>query len=220
MSARASIAAGLAAGIAAAILLLVLVVAFVPDPVIGGPTPLPTTGSGTASPVPTQPGGSSPIGPSAISPGPSGAANFRIGEPAPALAVPILGGGTIDLADLRGKPVWVNFMATWCPPCRDEFPAMSGFAARYAENGLVVIAVDVREDEATVGAFVESVATTFDVGLDADGSAQQEWGAFVLPIHFWIDTEGVIRHGALGGIGPDLMAEGLQTILPGVVVEP
>jgi thiol-disulfide isomerase/thioredoxin len=44
--------------------------------------------------------------------------------------VPQVGGGEIDLASLRGKPVWVNFMATWCPSCQDELPAMAGFAAR------------------------------------------------------------------------------------------
>jgi cytochrome c biogenesis protein CcmG, thiol:disulfide interchange protein DsbE len=220
MSARASIAAGLAAGVAAAVVLVLLVVALVPDAAIGGPSPTPLTTPVSPAPTRTEPPAASPSASLAVSPGTSGAANFRIGEPAPPLAIPILGGGEVDLAQLRGKPVWVNFMATWCPPCVDEFPVMSGFAARYAENGLIVLAVDVREDEATVGAFVESVATTFDVGLDADGSAQQTWGAYVLPIHFWVDTEGVIRHGALGGIGPDLMAEGLQTILPGVDVEP
>jgi cytochrome c biogenesis protein CcmG, thiol:disulfide interchange protein DsbE len=220
MSARASIVAGLATGVAAAVVLALLVVALVPDSAFGGPSPTPAASPGTATARPTQLESESPSVPPTTSPGPSAAANFRIGEAAPALAVPILGGGSFDLAALRGKPVWVNFMATWCPSCVDEFPVMSGFAARYADDGLVVVAVDVRESEETVSAFVESVATTFDVGLDVDGSAQQRWGAYVLPIHFWIDTEGVIRHGALGGIGPDLMAEGLQTILPGVVVEP
>ena len=52
--------------------------------------------------------------------------------------------------------MWVNFMQTTCPPCVDEFPVMSGFAARYAATGLVVVAVDVREDEGTVAAFVQS----------------------------------------------------------------
>ena len=221
MSARASIAAGLATGVAAAVVLALLVVALVPDSAFGGPSQVPSASLGTATPTRTGAAGESPSTPVATStPAPSAAANFRIGEAAPALAVPMLGGGSFDLAAMRGKPVWINFMATWCPPCVDEFPVMSGFAARYADNGLVVMAVDVRESEETVGAFVELVATTFDVGLDGDGSAQQTWGAYVLPIHFWIDTEGVIRHGALGGIGPDLMAEGLQTILPGVDVRP
>ena len=58
------------------------------------------------------------------------------------------------------------------------------------------------------------------VFLDTDGTAQSDWGAFALPVHFWIDTKGIVQYGALGGIGPDIMAEGLQTILPDVTVTP
>jgi thiol-disulfide isomerase/thioredoxin len=132
--------------------------------------------------------------------------------------LPLVGGGTVNLADLRGQSVWVNFMATWCEPCRDEFPLMSVFQARYEEEGLVVLAVDVREEEASVKAFVDEVGGLFQVALDTDGAAQREWGAAALPIHFWIDAEGIVRDGALGGIGPDAMVEGLQAILPGVEV--
>ncbi|MDH4141925.1 MAG: redoxin domain-containing protein, partial [Chloroflexota bacterium] len=146
---------------------------------------------------------------------------FGIGQPAPGLVVPQVGGGTIDLANLRGQPVWVNFMGTYCPPCVDEFPLMNGFAVRYAEDGLVVIAVDVREEEGVVAAFAEELGATFPLGLDADGSAAERWGAAAaLPVHFWIDAEGIVRDGALGGIGPDIMAQGLETILPGVAVTP
>jgi len=134
--------------------------------------------------------------------------------------MPQVGGGEIDLAKLRGKPVWVNFMATWCPSCQDELPAMAGFAARNEDTGLQVILVDVREDEAAVAAFAEGLGVTFPVGLDGDGAAQDAWGAYALPVHYWIDADGVVRDGALGGIGPDVMAAGLQTILPRVEVTP
>jgi thiol-disulfide isomerase/thioredoxin len=131
-----------------------------------------------------------------------------------------VGGGTIDLASMSGKAVWVNFMQTTCPPCVDEFPIMSGFAARYADKGLVVVAVDIREDEATAAAFARRLSATFPVGLDTDGAAQQAWGAYGLPVHFWIDKTGIVRDGALGGIGPDVMARGVASILPGVTVTP
>ena len=145
---------------------------------------------------------------------------FHVGEPAPKLVLPLLGGGSIDLASLKGKPVWVNFMATYCPPCRDEFPVMSGFQARYADTGLVVLAVDVREDVSTVQEFVGSTGATFAVALDANGVAQKAWGAVALPVHFWIDATGIVRDGALGGIGPNMMAQSLALILPGVTVTP
>lgn len=134
--------------------------------------------------------------------------------------MPQVGGGTIDLANLKGQPVWVNFMATNCPPCVDEFPLMNGFAARYGDDGLVILAIDVKEEEGTVAAFANELDATFPMGLDTDGAAQAAWDATALPVHFWVDTDGVVRDGAQGGIGSDIMARGVGTILPDVEVTP
>jgi thiol-disulfide isomerase/thioredoxin len=111
-------------------------------------------------------------------------------------------------------------MGTYCPPCVDEFPLMNGFAARYADDGLVILAIDVKEEEGVVAAFGERLAATFPLGLDSDGSIAERWDAIALPVHFWIDKDGIVRDGALGGIGPDIMARGLSAILPGVDVTP
>lgn len=214
MESRVAIAAGLGSGVLVAVLLIAGLVALGPDPAAAPVSPAPSGSSGGAA-SPTA-SGSTATSPNST-PIPSLAdAAFHIGEPAPSLVVPQVGGGTIDLAALRGKPVWVNFMRTDCPPCRDEFPQMNGFYVRYEDKGLVVLAIDVREDEATIAAFAKSLNTTFPIGLDGDGSAERAWEAVVLPIHFWIDAEGIIRDGALGGIGPDIMAEGLRKIMPGV----
>jgi thiol-disulfide isomerase/thioredoxin len=221
MGSRLSIAAGLVAGVVVAFVLLVAFVFVGPDP--GRPRP---SAASSASPVIAA--SASPVVsavPSAgSSPGPSGGsgeiANFHIGQPAPALVVPQVGGGTIDLTVLKGKPVWINFMQTTCVPCIDEFPLMNGFAARYSEQDLVVIAIDIREEEGAVAAFAQSLNAIFPLGLDTDGAAQRAWGAFGLPVHFWIDKDGVVQDGALGGIGPDIMARGLGKIMPGVEVTP
>src|SRR6266508_2247065 len=143
-----------------------------------------------------------------------------VGQPAPRLEVVRVGGGTIDLAAMRGKPLWVNFTGTYCPPCRDQLALMTGFQARYASAGLVVVAVDVNEDEATIASFARQLNVTFPIGLDPDGSVSQGWGANVLPVHYWIDATGIVRDGASCGIGSDRMAQGLTRILPGVTVSP
>lgn len=218
---RPSILAGLAAGIATAALVLGGILAFAPDPV-------PTVTPAPQPPVATVSPSTTPAGPASPTPAASGPASsddagaiFMIGQRAPALVVPQVGGGVIDLVNLRGQPVWVNFMGTYCPPCVDEFPIMNGFAARYAEDGLVVLAIDVKEEEGVVAAFAERLETTFPIGLDLDGSVADAWGAgAALPIHFWIDAEGIVRDGALGGIGPDIMARGVQSIMPDVTVTP
>ncbi len=219
-----AILAGLLAGVLVAVGVLAAFVFVGPDPI--GLHPTPTPEPPVASSPSASAGPSASIAPSASASGPvpsgSGAvqAGFHVGERAPTLAVAQLGGGTIDLASLQGSAVWVNFMQTTCPECIDEFPLMNSFKSRYGDKGLVVIAVDIREDEGTVASFVNRLGATFPVGLDTDGKAQQDWGVVALPIHFWIDKEGTVRAGALGGIGADVMAESLGKILPGVTVTP
>ena len=220
---RLSIGAGLVVGIAVAVGILAGILAFAPEPPVTPSAPpsfalasAESTPAGSATaPVPARSGA-----PSASAARSDGPAPFHVGESAPAFVVPRVGGGTIDLAALRGKPVWINFMATWCPSCQDELPLMNGFAARYADKGLVVIAIDVREEEGTVAAFARRLNVSFPMGLDLDGRVSTRWGAIALPIHFWIDAEGIVRDGALGGIGPDVMAAGLRTIMPGIDVKP
>jgi thiol-disulfide isomerase/thioredoxin len=217
---------GLVVGIGAAVGLGAAVIALTPAPTVRV-TPAPPAAS--ARPV-TSPGspavGATPAAASGTDTTPAPGASQTaspfplVGRPAPALTAPQVGGGTIDLAALRGRPVWLVFTGTYCPPCRDEYPLMNGFAARYAGTGLVVLAIHVREGEQTVAPFVSSLNVVFPVGLDQDGSRARTWDAVALPIHYFIDAQGVVRDAALGGIGPDLMAQGLASILPGVTVTP
>ncbi len=208
--------AGLIAGVLVGGLALGGLLLLVPPPVVQesaastAPSRVPATPSpATVTPSPAATPSASPSGASAA---------FGVGEAAPPLDVAQLGGGRISLASLKGQPVWVNFMATWCPSCRDELPLMAGYAAKYSDAGLVVLVIDVREDQATVDSYMRSLGVTLPVGTDVDGIAQGAWGAFALPVHYWIDSDGIVRDGALGGIGPDLMTAGLEAILPGVSV--
>jgi thiol-disulfide isomerase/thioredoxin len=208
--------AGLGAGAAVALVLLIAFAAFLPAPADEEPSASPSDGLAASLGASAAP---------SVEPSPTPrssliVAGFNIGQPAAALKVPQLGGGEIDLASLSGQAVWVNFMATYATPSRGEFALMNDFAARYADTGLVIIAIDVREDEDTASAFAVDTSAAFPIGLDLDGAAQAAWDAPVLPVHFWIDTEGIIRAGVLGGIGGDVMAANLQTILPGVEVMP
>jgi thiol-disulfide isomerase/thioredoxin len=217
---RVSIVVGLLAGVAVAVLVLGGILFMGPTPPLAPAATPSQAAAPSASAVPASDAVQTATPSPSLEPSPSAVTLFHIGEPAPALVLPKVGGGTVDLADLKGKPVWVNFMGTYCPPCKDEFPLMDGFATRYAEAGLVVLAVDVREDEGTAAAFAEVLNTTFPIGLDADGAVTDAWGAAALPVHYWIDAEGIVRDAALGGIGPDIMAAAVAKILPGVDVQP
>ena len=175
MGGKTAIGLGLASGVLAGALAIGALIALAPGPA----APVPEASSSPSEPVLTAsstPSGEASESPAASdespaasdgSPAPSASSSadaFGVGEPAPALELPGVGGEPLNLADYRGRPVWVNFMATWCPPCQDELPLMAGFQARYDDAGLVVIAVDVKEDEPTVQAFFDELGIYVPVG--------------------------------------------------------
>jgi cytochrome c biogenesis protein CcmG/thiol:disulfide interchange protein DsbE len=129
------------------------------------------------------------------------------------------GGGSLDLSRAPGVPTVVNLWASWCPPCRDELPIMER-ARRELGEQLEIVAIDVREDEATAAAFAEDLVLQMPVGLDTDGRARDAWSAFAMPVHYWLDADGVIRHSAFGGIGPDIMLQGIRSVVPDADWEP
>jgi hypothetical protein len=213
---RTAIVAGLGLGAAVALLVLVAFAALVPAPRIAT-----ATGTPAASVLPSPSAGGPPGSPAETTAAPSLiVASFHVGQPAPPLNVPQLGGGEIDLTKLAGHPLWINFMTTTSTSSHDEFALMNGFADRYADSGLVVIAIDVGEDESTAGDSALATEARFPIGVDADRTAQVAWDAPVLPVHFWIDADGIIRAGAFGGLDGPAMAAHLQLILPGVEVTP
>lgn len=237
MSSKRIVVAGLLAGFVTIVVVAIVLAAFGPDvamPAASVPASIapaasgPVASGGDASGATSEPASSS----EASSPTASGSAPeassspgdlasaFHVGSPAPALVLPQLGGGRVDLAGLRGRPVWIEFMATWCPSCRDDAAAMTSFSERYQDRGLVAIAVDVREDETTVAAFASSVDGTYPIALDRDGTAARAWSVVGLPTHLFIDSSGIIRAGAIGSVGRDLLARSLSLVMPGTTVTP
>lgn len=118
-------------------------------------------------------------------------------RPAPALVLPDMDGKTWDLADLRGRVVVVNFWATWCPPCRREFPSLERLQKHFPPKDLQVIAVNVGEDVDTVFSFAGN--PKISVLLDIDAKAMSSWRVGGLPSTYVIDRDGSIILRALGG---------------------
>jgi peroxiredoxin len=114
-------------------------------------------------------------------------------------SVPTPDGGTLRLADLRGQVVFLNFWATWCPPCLEEMPSMERLHRRYGEQGLVVLAVSVDVEGARVVVpFLKEHGLTFPVGLDPRMSLAERYGVRALPSTFLVDREGRLAGMALG----------------------
>lgn len=105
-----------------------------------------------------------------------------------------LAGRPIRLADLRGRPVWLNLFATWCPPCQYETPVLQQVFERHAADDLALVAVSVLDTSAQdVRAYATTYGLTYTIGFDATSAVFRTYQAYGLPTHYFIDREGLIR---------------------------
>ena len=125
----------------------------------------------------------------------------EIGYPAPDFTLPTLDGGEVTLSELRGSVVVVNFWTSWCPPCREEMPALEAVYNAHRADGLVVLGLNstVQDNETRAGDFIRGLGLTFPIVLDRDGQATEDYLLQSLPTTYFIDRQGIIRDIAIGG---------------------
>ena len=132
------------------------------------------------------------------------AGGLEAGAAAPELTIDLDDGSTYQLQDLdrrpvtlaalRGKVVWLNFFASWCPPCQQETPILRTLADTYRDRGLEVVGVSVQETTASdVKAYAQRYRLRYTIGFDGSGHVLREYRVFALPTQFFIDVDGVIR---------------------------
>jgi len=141
-------------------------------------------------------------------------AAIRMDKPAPDFSGLTPAGDTISLSDLRGKPVAINFWATWCAPCLAEMPALEQATARYSDEGLVVLAVNAGEGSDTVRRFMEEQGLSFPALLDLDGQIVDLYGVEFFPTTFWVDVDGMVRAKHLGAMTPELIDDYMKLLIP------
>ncbi len=138
----------------------------------------------------------------------------RIGEPAPDFLVTDPDGNTYRLSDLRGKPVWLNFWASWCPPCRAETPDLEAVYEEKKADGLVVLGISLGEQVPAVKSYVEAAGITYRIGMDSNTRIAGLYRINGLPTHFFIDKDGIIRDMQVGGLSRSAIYKKLQKIMP------
>lgn len=115
-----------------------------------------------------------------------------VGRPAPDWSEHTSAGATLSLDSLRGKPVYLNFFATWCPPCNEEAPDVNALQKRYAAQGLQIVGVDELENAKKAAQFVRKFDLVYPAVVD-DGTLQSQYNVNGLPLHVFIDRTGVIH---------------------------
>ena len=149
------------------------------------------------------------------------------GAQAPELAGTDTNGGSVPLVDLSGEPVrladyrgrvlWINFFATWCPPCQTETPILRDAYDEYRGEGLELLAISVQESSPDdVRRYADTYELEYPIGFDATSAVFKAYRAFGLPTQVFIDREGIVRAvhrgpltaGQIDGILAPLLDEG------------
>ncbi|MFN8446312.1 MAG: TlpA disulfide reductase family protein [Caldilineaceae bacterium] len=134
-----------------------------------------------------------------------------VGYPAPDFRLKSLQDENFALSDLRGKPVVLNFWATWCGPCRNEMPALQKASEKYAGD-VAIIGVDQSEPPETVRQFIHELGVNFDILLDANNDAATAFDVTLMPTTYFIDAQGIIRGVHLGEMNSITLAENIAAI--------
>lgn len=126
-----------------------------------------------------------------------------------------LNGEPIRLADLRGKAVWLNFFASWCPPCQAETPILRDLAEGYRDRGLVVIGISVQETSvANVAAYAAKYQLGYPIGADVTGEIYALYRPPGLPTQIFIGPDGAVRSFVLAPLRESSAIAQIEAILP------
>jgi peroxiredoxin len=149
---------------------------------------------------------------------------LEVGALAPELAVELEDGGRFELTDLdgnpvrldalRGKVVWLNFWASWCPPCQFETPILRTMDQRYRDRGLALVGVQVQQTVEDGRLYADRYSLEYTIGADVAGHVFREYHVFALPTQFFIDPDGRLRQIVNGPLTEDAAAAIIEALLP------
>jgi cytochrome c biogenesis protein CcmG, thiol:disulfide interchange protein DsbE len=123
-------------------------------------------------------------------------------------------GQPVSLSALRGKPVWINFWATWCEACREEMPEMKTIYAQRKDQGLVILGVDVQESAEASNEYTAAGGYDWTFVVDSNGSVADRYHVYAIPTHFFIDTDGIIKAAHVGMVGGGNLDDYFAKIMP------
>ncbi len=145
-------------------------------------------------------------------PGPAGVGT-RVNRPAPDFALTLFSGEQIALSGLRGKPVVINFWASWCPPCREEAPTLEKVWRAYKDKGVAFIGVDIQDRTSDALAYIKEFDITYPNGPDIRSKIAADYGITGVPETFFVNRQGVIVSRWIGAISEKMLVAGIEEIM-------
>ena len=140
-----------------------------------------------------------------------------IGQQAAPFTVTLFDGKKLSLDDLRGKTVFLNFWASWCPPCRAEARDLEAAWQRVKNSDVVFLGVDIQDTEEDARAYLREFDVTYPNGRDLTGKVAVDYGVWGIPETFFIDPQGRITYKHVGSLGTPLITAKLEEARAGVV---
>lgn len=122
------------------------------------------------------------------------------GDTPPSFKLAGLDNSVHEWEDYAGKPVILNFWGTFCPPCRDEMPALQKQYEKWKGQGLELVGINLSEDRLTVESFIRQVGVNFPILLDKDKNIEKQYGLKHYPTTFFITANGTIQEVVIGGL--------------------
>jgi cytochrome c biogenesis protein CcmG, thiol:disulfide interchange protein DsbE len=130
------------------------------------------------------------------------------------LALTDLDGNPVRLADLRGRVVWINFWASWCPPCQFETPTVRALDERYRDRGLAIVAIQVQQTVDAGRTYAQRYELDYTIGADVTGDFFHLYRGFALPTQFFLDSDGRIRQIVNGPLTEERAISLIEALLP------
>ncbi len=122
-------------------------------------------------------------------------------------------GERFQLSNHKGKPVFINFWASWCVPCAEEMPAIEKVYKEYKSKGVVFVGIAVNDTETKAGEFAEKFEVTFPVGLDEAGDIREAYGIYGVPTSLFVSKDGRTNYVHVGRVTEDLLRHELDKLL-------
>ena len=136
-----------------------------------------------------------------------------VNRPAPDFILTTFKGTTISLEDLRGKPVVINFWASWCPPCRIEAALIERTWRAYKNRGLIFLGVNIQDRKEDALNYIREFDITYPNGPDPAGEISIDYGVSGLPVTFFISSKGEVVRRWVGAIEKSVLIGSIEEIM-------